>query len=373
MHLIFVIISIILIYVLQKNLYHRYWKKGLSTRIRFDREYMECGEEAELGLTIVNDKALPLPVLHFKFSVDRALRFKDMENSVVTDYYHRNDAFSVLSYQKIKRSLAFTGSERGFFRVESVNVTVRDFFLSATFAETRREDQGIYVFPRKVDPGRLTELMRGRVGELPARRSLIEDPLSFRGLRDYQPGDPRRSINMKQSARTGKWKVNLYEVTLDARVRILINLDTNSMIRADVLLEQTLSLASSIARHFLSKKERVSLWSNGMGENGQPLNLPGEGAEMSHAVTIDKYLAEIMTSTGKDAFLEQLRSERSKVSSAVLYLVISPYYKEDLLTETDQLLKEGGGVVFLVPYYRRVGMTARRSYLTGWEVDDYAE
>ena len=372
MHLVFIILVITIIYVLQKRLYHRFWKKGLRTSVYFDREYMECGEEAQLALEIVNDKALPLPVFHFKFAVDRALQFRDMQNSVVTDCYHRNDAFSIMGYQKIKRSLGFVGTERGFFRVETVNLMVKDFFLTSTFAETRKEDRGIYVFPRKVDPGMLTRLVCGKIGEQAARRSPVEDPLSYRGLRDYQPGDPYRSINMKQSARSGEWKVNLYEPTQDAEIRILLNLDTDSMVRADHLLEETISLVSSLARYYLARKERVSVWSNGKDENDNILTAPGSGAELSHGITIDKYLAEIRASAGKDAFLARLDEEQKSINRHALYLIISPYYKEDLLNRLDGLRKEASLHV-VVPYYSGMDAPERRSYLSGWEVDSYAE
>ena len=371
MHLIFIIIVIGIIYVLQKRLYHRYWKRGLKTSLIFDREYMECGEEAELAIEIVNDKALPLPVFHFKFSVDRSLQFSDMENSVVTDFYHRNDVFSILGYQKIRRNLSFRSTERGFFRVENVNVMVRDFFMSSTFAESRKEDQGIYVFPGKLDNVKIMQMVRGKVGEIAARRSLMEDPLSFRGLRDYQHGDPFRSINMKQSARTGEWKVNLREPTEDAEVRILLNLDTDTMIRTDRLLEESISLASTMARVYLAKKERVSLWSNGLGADKSKLIIPGSGAELSHGITLDKYLAEIRESEGKDAFLAQLTKERESLRLNVLYIVISPYCKEDMQKELDRFKKEEGAVACIVPYYRRMGLSVRREDVIGWEVDDY--
>ncbi len=372
MHLVFVILIISLIYVLQKRVYHRLWKKGLSTSVRFNREYMECGEEAELTMEVVNDKLLPLPVFHLKFAVDRALRFHDMDNSVVTDLYHRNDAFSLLGYQKVQRRIAFTSEERGFFRVESVNMMVRDFFLTTTFADVRKEDTGIYVFPRKLERKRFTEIMRGRLGERPVRHSILEDPISFRGLREYQPQDPFRSINMKQSAHTGEWKVNLREATEDAEIRILLNLDTDHMIRTDRLLEEAISLCSTMVEYFLSLKERVSVWSNGRGPEEGVLTIPGSGAERSHGITIDKYLSEIRTSAGKDVFLDQLDREIANANQRVLYLVISPYCKEDLLERTDRLMREAQ-VQLIVPHYSKMGLLARRPYLNGWEVDEYAE
>lgn len=373
MHLILIVLMIGIIYFSQERLYRKYWKKGLRTGLSFSREYMECGEEAELTLEIENDKALPLPVFHYKFSVDRALRFHDMENSVVTDYYHRNDVFSILGHQKIRRTLTFRGSERGHFRVESVNIMVRDFFMSRVFAMSKNEERGIYVFPKKVDVQELMSLTRGRVGEMAARRSLIVDPLTFRGLRDYQSGDPYRAINWKQSARTGEWKVNLFEATQDAEVKILLNLDTDTMIRADRLLEAAISITSSLAREHLREKERVSAWCNGLTEDGQTISEPGMGSELSHGITIDKYLTMIRKSEGKDAFLGRLDAEVKSINRNTLYLVISPYYKEDLLLRLDRLIREEATVLCVVPYYSRVGFESRRSYLHGWEVSEYED
>ncbi len=373
MHLVLIVLMIAVIYFTQERLYRKHWKRGLRTSLCFSREYMECGEEAELVEEIENDKTLPLPVFHYKFSVDRALKFQDMENSVVTDYYHRNDVFSVLGHQKIRRTLTFRGYERGHFRVESVTVMVRDFFMSRLFAQSMKEDVGIYVFPKKLDTKKITSLTRGRIGEIAAKRSMVEDPLSFRGLRDYQTLDPYRSINWKQSARTGQWKVNLYDATQDAEVHILLNLDTDSMIRTDHLLEESISLVSSLARVYLDRKERVMVWTNGLTEEGVRLQPPGLGSERSHGITIDKYLTMIRKSDGKDAFLTYLDSELTSMNRSTLYLVVSPYYKEDLLQRLDRLVKEDAAVLCVVPYYSMVGFDARRSYLVGWEVSEYDE
>ncbi len=373
MHLILIVTIIGLIYIIQERLYRKYWKRGLHTSLCFNKEFMECGEEAELIEEIENDKTLPLPVFHFKFSVDRALRFSDMENSVVTDYYHRNEVFSIPGHQKIRRTLSFRGYERGHFRVENVTVLVRDFFMSRLFAQSGREDVGIYVFPKKLDTEKITSLMRGRIGEIAARRSMVEDPLSFRGLRDYQTMDPYRSINWKQSARTGQWKVNLYDATQDAEVRILLNLDTDSMIRTDRLLEESISLVSTLSRVYLEKKVRVMVWANGLTEEGNRLQEPGLGAERSHGITIDKYLTVIRKSEGKDAFLTRMDAEVASMERSTLYLVVSPYYKEDLLVRLDRLQAEGASVLCVVPYYNMVGFDPRRPYLTGWEVSEYED
>ena len=58
MKLILAIILLSAVYSLQKSLYRKYWNKGLETEVRFSRDYIECGESAELIEVVSNDKTL---------------------------------------------------------------------------------------------------------------------------------------------------------------------------------------------------------------------------------------------------------------------------------------------------------------------------
>ena len=85
-----------ILYLLQKRVYKKYWNKNLTCDLEFDRDYMECGDHGVLLETVTNDKFLPLPVFHLKFSVDRSFHFLDMVNASVTDNYHKNEAFTLI-------------------------------------------------------------------------------------------------------------------------------------------------------------------------------------------------------------------------------------------------------------------------------------
>ena len=58
MPLITATIFVVLIYVLQKLIYARTWSKGLGASCRFSRDFIECGETAELRMVVENAKAL---------------------------------------------------------------------------------------------------------------------------------------------------------------------------------------------------------------------------------------------------------------------------------------------------------------------------
>ena len=77
-------IVLLVLYFAQRLLFRRLWDENLTVQISFDRDYMFCGEEANLVETIVNNKYLPLPVLEVGFDMSRWVVFQDEENSTVS-------------------------------------------------------------------------------------------------------------------------------------------------------------------------------------------------------------------------------------------------------------------------------------------------
>ena len=368
MKLILAVILLAVVYSVQRYLYSKYWDKGLDTEVRFSRDYIECGESAELIEVVTNDKTLPLPVFHMKFSVDKSLIFNDRANSQITDLYHKNELFSILGHQKITRKLEFVGSARGVVSINNASILVKDFFLTEVYACKMEHSDVIYIFPKKIGTDEFKLFFRGILGEIETRRSVVEDSLTFRGIREYQPFDAYRSINWKQSAKAHELMVNMYGYTTDSRVRILLNLDNNYMIEKNKLLEEAISLVSSMARDLLKEGIMVSVMTNGVGLNGEPLAEVGEGADLNHSITIDRMLSEITGSTGKDVFLEQVKNEIGHLQRDTLYLVVSPYGKSDLTDLLDKVVSSQGTVSLIVPCYDEYPYVSDRPYAVSWEV-----
>ena len=371
MRLFIALLVIAVIYVAQKRIFRKNWDKRLDVKLQFDKQYAECNEEACVIETINNAKMLPLPVIHIKFAVSRTFRFFDDENMVVTDLCHRNDAFSVMGYRRITRKIPFKTSARGYYEIEGANIIVRDFFMTATFAKNLEKDAGIYVFPEKTELSGFEIVFNRLIGELYARKSLYEDRFSFRGIRDYTRIDTMNHINWKKSARTGDLKVNLYNPSADEEVRIMINFDTDSMIKTDVLMEKSISIASSLSYRLIEKKIPVSVVSNGTDLITKEMERVEAGSGNSHMITIDKYLARISGSRENEEFFKLLNEEIKTGNDKISYIIISPYHKEDLLYILDKMRDKGISVNLIVPYYDMYGFRPEREYITGWEVEIY--
>lgn len=368
MKLLSAVIILIAIYIFQKVLYRKNWDRELSAELSFSKNHMECGEKAELLEVISNNKLLPLPVFHFKFSLDRSLVFENMENASVTDRFHKNEIFSVMGREKVTRRMSFRAEKRGIFQVESASILVRDFFLTSTFAKMVECRSSLMVFPSKLSAAVLEPFMRGIMGELEARRSVVEDMSFFRGIREYRSTDSMRAVNWKASARRGELMVNMFGWSMDARVMLLLNLDTDVMVETERMQETAISLCSTIARELLERKVAVSLLTNGLDADKQPVPAVSYGAELSHGLTIDESLTRICGSGKKDMFLDEVDALWKTPRPEIVYLIVSPYQKQDLLERIDRAGERGDSVMMIVPYYDEFGYKKVRDNVRGWEV-----
>ncbi len=371
MRLFAAILILIVIYVVQKKLFSLNWAKSLDVSLSFSKSYLSCGEKVYLYERITNDKLLPLPVFHLKFSAPRSFKFDEMDNSVVTDYYHRTDVFSIMGHQRVERKLGFTGTKRGVFSIPAANIMVKDFFLLSSFAKSIKVESILYVFPDKRRTDNYLNLYSGILGDIRSKRRYMADESLFRGIRDYLSSDRKRDINWKQSSRGTGLKSNIYDYSQSIKIKIMLNLDTESMLKAEDMIEVSISLASSVAEDLLKLGLDVSLVSNGTDISGQDMGTVGYGADMSHSLVIDRYLAGISGSRYYEEFLRLLDTEKKYTEENVYYIIISSYHKEEMLRKIDTLLERGSGVSLIVPYYNTLGINAKRDYIRGWEVDYY--
>lgn len=108
-------------------------------------------------------------------------------------------------------------------------------------AKVLTESTELYIHPRLIhlDPGAVG-VLKDVEGITTAK--LSSSDVSFHALRDYVPGDPRRSVHWKTTAKTGRLMVQQFEETM--RAHLLILLSTRS---DDYATEDDFELAVSTA------------------------------------------------------------------------------------------------------------------------------
>lgn len=368
MRILIAVFCFIIIYSAQSVIYKKFWKKGLGLELFFTENYLEAGGSSYITEIVTNQKRLPLTALHIKFSTSRTLRFEENENASVTDLYHRSDAFSVAAYQKVTRNLKFTAENRGLFFITSVKLMANDFLMARTYAEPLENHSFLYVFPKRLKQMELNAVLNGILGDMESKRSLLPDPYAVKGIRSYSSGDSRKSINWKMTARYDNLMVNVYSHTAEEKVKILVCLEPNAMIKTEYMMEMCISMASTAAAFFIRNRIPVMVETNGLDRISGMVESVPYGASKDHLFSIDKYLARIEENSGLDNFLRLIDKELEKKDTHTSYLVLSAYRKEDLLKKLDAMAADGKSVCMISPYLDIQGFDKTREYLHGMEV-----
>lgn len=251
-----------LLFLMQRYLYHRFWNKGIYVTLAFGREEVTAGEENVLLEVVENRKLLPLSTLKVKFQCSRYLEFPAQKGSAVTDFYYKSDLFSIMSYQRITRTLRLNCPKRGYYGIRGIDLVGADLFFSEEMHGHLNSSAVLYVLPRAFSSVSMDYAMQKINGEIAAKRHETEDPFTWRGIREYEVFDERKAINWKASAKTGELMVNIREHTAVKAVRIFLNLEDNNILRREELLEMSISICARMVDELLRQGIRTAVYAN---------------------------------------------------------------------------------------------------------------
>lgn len=367
-----VLLLLLLLFIAQKLLFRRFWNRRLHVQIDFDRDFVFCGEEANLVETIVNNKYLPLPALEVGFDMSRHLTFQADENATVSDLTYRRDIFTAFAKQRITRTLPFKAKKRGYYKIESTTVTSHDLLMSEKLVTQLSQNTSFFVLPAPLSTAAVRIPYSKAMGMLVSRRRLFDDPFEFAGIRDYRRSDPMRAINWKASARNGGLLVNQHESTISQKVILLLDCEGIGSAGVDTLNEISVSLAASLAERMLRDGITVSIRSNGVDVmTEKPLN-SGELSGAASVLYMQKLLARVQCRNGLSAMTELIEAEYERAGQTEnLYILISKEQKLRLLPAFEALAGQHEAIWLLpesrnMPQRNKMTDESRRVDIVRW-------
>ena len=353
MKIILLLLGAVLLYHLQAYFYRQKWTSGLSIDVHFSESAVNEGDTTSLVETVINRKLLPLTLLQIKFHVNNKLQFVNEENTIVTDNAYRNDIFSVMPYEKIQRKLPFVCTKRGCYQIHSLDLISFDLFLSEKSVHTEKFITTLYVYPKPIDRTILEVPFQKMMGTILTRRSLLEDPFEFRGIRPYQMQDSMKSINWKASAKTGEWKVNTRNYTASQQVTFLLDMHDNSNWEYTRLIETSIRIVASYAEELIVNGIPTRIVSNGLDAiTGNDLHIP-YGASSRHAIAIKEGLARIDEKKAVPSMLSYVENELANPeASSTLYILVSKIQNEEFLTAYNKLCTLSPDSQWIAPMHK---------------------
>ncbi len=360
----------IFLYYIQDSYYKRHWNDQLTVTITYNQTYAHIGDTLELTEIIRNQKQLPLSLLYVKFRTSRSFIFEQSSSAAISDYYYRNDAFSILGNQQITRKLPFQVAKRGYYTINSVHLVAKDLFLIKTYATVTENDTSLYVYPGLLLNHQDIQLTNTIIGDI-LTRNLYEDPMSFRGIRDYCSGDSMRYINWKATAKNSSLQVNTFYDTQQAHVMLLVNLDTQKPGHTERLKEYILSVAATLIQQLNNHGVYISLQINSNDcLTGTPLCIT-DGSGTEHLHKLFQGIARMDVNSPATDFYQLLHSASEPDGcDQTSYLILSNDHNTDLIRACATLQQQGKNLIFLCPEYASFLHTANVTldHFYYWEI-----
>ena len=348
------LLGALIIFLLQRILYAKLWNKGLDIRIEFEGRAAYETEKGSLTEVVTNRNFLPLPFIHAKFMVGSGLSFGDRENIATTDKNYKNDIFSVLFYQRVRRRLNFVALKRGYYRIDNADLVASDLFYTRSMVAAFPQDTAFYVYPRRIDLSRLDQPLRKMIGDMTSRTFLYPDPFEFKGLRNYTISDPMNTINWKASAKTGELMVNLYDSTTTRRIVILLDLEDELLIRHLPLFEESIRLAAGLSEKLLSEGFPVKMICNGKDLESRETVPVLEALGISEVEDFFRIMARIDLNVKPEEFYPMIEHEMEDPAfGSAGYILIAPCMKQELQDAYMKLASEAA-CIWITPLYRNM-------------------
>jgi len=349
--LVFVALLIIL-YMVEMIYYRIHALDNLRLNVDFDKRVAGYGDDIELVEVVENRKSLPLPFVILKFECPRELIFYDMTNTSSSDLLYRKDMLTMEPYSKHTRRIKAKCSKRGYYVLPRVGLTTADLLLTQNFVLDYPNDSYLVVLPEILDTELIRMLTSVTLSELQRRRTLLTDPFTLAGIREYGPEDPMKSINWKASAKTGDLMVNQNASACARRVHIFVNLDYYNQKHSISLLEKTISLTYTYLRELAALDIPASVYTNGL---DILTGMPAISETDMGSATLDEraiMLARIDLKKTVVSYADMLEKYITSTDAGDFILLISPQFSGDFRSLLPDLISRRPSLRWLMPSYK---------------------
>ena len=325
------------------SLYSGRWDRGLSLELRCPEQGIFEGEQGEIVETVTNAKLLPLLFASISFRAPRWLAFygKKYDHDVF-----REDRISVFSWERLTRRLPFTALRRGLYTIGEANASSDDLLFQERYIRRYPAACTVVVYPRVKGVENYSVDFRRLTGQVIARRSMIEDPFFFRGIRDWTPTDSIRRVNWNATARTGALKVNQFESTRSQNVLLLLDFDGYNRSDHEELREDIIRIAAYLSGQLLRNGISTGMVTNAAAAGGTGRAETVCRSGRSHYFTLLGEMARIDTGrlTGPFPGLLDSLSPDSGTQMIVISYYAGPSLDERLL----RLSASGMGISWIL-------------------------
>ena len=239
--------------------------RTLSTKRAF------VGETIDINLTVENKKPLPLPKVFISDELPSGLKLEKSQPSfkinhqLIDNRFFIRKSFSIGWYQKIFWDYSVTCTKRGIYNLGPAEIEVHEplGFLQSKIKHPAADN--IVIYPKLIDIEKFESHSNRPLGESIKGTKLLNDYSRPYSVRDYEIGDPVKTIDWKSTAKTTKLKVKTYEPSISDIFIIAVATETTYphwAAHSPKKLERVVSTAASVAWLAFKRKFQLGILTN---------------------------------------------------------------------------------------------------------------
>ncbi len=251
--------------VFTAKLWARISLSGLQCHSILDKGKVFPGETLHFQIWAENRKFLPV-CLRAKVPVPPPIDPSPGQGKLVKEE-------SLLWYQRTRLDWELTARRRGVHCLGPLQISAGDLFAFFSREKEAEESHTVLVYPRIVALKPFPLPRRDFFG-IPGGMSPVKDPIYILGTRNYQNGQPAKSIHWKASARHNRLQQKIFEPAQQEKILIIVDVSQFAKEKAEEEFERTLEIAASLAVRMDRRGCAVGLVTNGAITGAGPALLP---------------------------------------------------------------------------------------------------
>lgn len=345
---------------------------GVTYRRTLATHRVAWGEQIPMTIEVWNRKRLPLAWLRADDEASTGVVVRERELSGYETVETLRNAWTLAPFERVVRRFHVGGDRRGVFTLGPVALRVGDPLARQAAVEIRPGDDTFLVWPRTV-PAIEVERPEQLGGVARARRGLFQDPARFAGVRPYVPGDERRRIHARTSARLGRPMTKVFEPSRERELLLVVDAGVAGGLPwqsqgVDEPTEELLVLAASLARSLAGERLAFGLVAGGFAGSDTRTAIAPVGSAPGQLERVLDLLARVSPSAATP--IERLLATTiGLVRPGMSVLLLSANAPASMSRELRRLERAGARVVVLatgsgaeghVAQARRLGLESRR-------------
>ena len=251
------------LFVFWHLIYRQLWRRALQVRFSFQKHAIYAGEETELSEEIENEKKLPVSGVEIGFRVPKGLVHADGSSEIKVAI--SKDMLGVAGQDKLVRTHRIRGTKRGKYEIgpyfcRSLSKAQMFFFEKEPAATDK-----IYVYAERTDVTDIVNAVDEVTGEAENQRALYQNPFAFAGVSGYRKGSTA-AMDFDAIAANSRVMVGSYNSILNTQFQIFLDVDDEGSAREATLVEESVSIAASLACRFMMEGTKTGLLINAISE-----------------------------------------------------------------------------------------------------------